>query len=151
MVCHRTVCLQLPMSDSVKKLLLTAVLIMAPLLLFIMCFLCSSLIPTSHLFGNSPVHPVWVSVFSVVFSELFLLVLNKAGTGWRSLMILSISTLFWMIYLMMDIRLLLLLYPTHTLNYEDLFHVSIIELSVWTTALLCSFCPGACHRKKPDR
>jgi hypothetical protein len=25
------------------------------------------------------------------------------------------------------------------LNYEVLFHVSIIELSVWTTALLCRF------------
>ncbi len=136
---HPVVCLHLPVFDSIKKLLLTAVLILAPLLLFIVCFLCSSIVPNSHLFGNSVVHPVWLSVFSVVLSELFLLVLNKAGVGYRSLIILSISTLFWMIYLITDIRLLLFLYPAHTLNYEVLFHVSIIELSVWTTALLCRF------------
>ncbi len=55
-----------------------------------------------------------------------------------------------MLYLMMDIRILLFLYPEHTLNYQDLFQVSIIELTVWTTALLCWNCPCKQHRHQTN-
>lgn len=55
-----------------------------------------------------------------------------------------------MLSLMMDIRILLFLYPEHTLNYQDLFQVSIIELTVWTTALLCWNCPCKQHRHQTN-
>ena len=137
-------------SDLIKKLMLAALLILAPLLLFVLCFLCSSIVPASHQYGNNAVNPVLLSVLSVTFSELFLLVLNKTGTGSGPLITLSIATLFWMLYLMMDIRILLFLYPENTLNYQDLFQVSIIELTVWTTALLCRYRYPA-HHQKSDR